>query len=321
MVSPTPESLIANLRPDIQGVFEEFGLEINQQRMIALQVMPIFDVDLQAGPWAKITLESLLKAAETARSTGGYNSADFEFGEDTYSTKENGIKVPVDQRLRSIYSNLFDAEVVAARIARHIVMTNLEVRVAGKLFNAGTFTPTAVANEWDDHAACTPIDDVEAGVQRLYDKGVIANALVINWKVFRNLRHSEQIIERINSGGAGQASKPEDITVQMLATVFALDRVIVGGAQRNSAKEGQTGVLAPIWSNEYAAVTRVTSGAIDDPGWGRTFHWDGDGSSPMGTLETYYSEDDRAEIVRCRMETEEKVIYPEAVELLSNITT
>jgi len=53
---------------------------------------------------------------------------------------------------------------------------------------------------------------------------------------------------------------------------------------------------------------------------GRTFHWGGDGSSIDGTFETYYDENIRGEKVRMRMETQEKLVYQEAVELLSNIT-
>lgn len=322
MPSPTTSSLIANLRPDITGMFEEFDLDMNSQRMIALQVFPVFEVGLQAGPFGKITLESLLQAVNTNRgSNGGYNSTEFKFTDDSYSTKEHGLTVPVDQRNAKIYANYFSAEMVAAKLARHGVMLGMEQRVAALVFDSATFTPTAVTDEWDDAGNCDPITDVEAAVQRLYAKGILANALVINWKVFRNLRNSEQIIQRITASGAGQPAKPTDITTQMLATVFDLEHIIVGGAQYNSAKEGQSGSLQPIWSNEYAAVTRVTSGGIEDPGLGRTFHWGEDGSTIGGTMESYYDEDIRSDKIRCRMDTHEKLIYSDAIELLSNITT
>lgn len=322
MPSPSPSSLIENLRPDITGMFEEFSLEMNAMRMIALQVFPVFEVGLQAGPFGKITLESLMKAVDTKRNSGGgYNLTEFEFTTDSYSTKENGLAVPVDARNAKIYRNYFQAEVVAARLARHSVILNMERRVAAAVFNTGTFTPTAVTNEWDDTANATPLTDVEAAIMRLYAKGIVANALVINWKVFRNLRNCAQVIDRITASGAGSPAKPEDVTLQMLAAVFDLPKIVVGGAQYNSANEGQTASLSPVWSDEYAAVTRITDGPIEDPGVGRTFHWAEDGSTIGGTMESYYDPDIRGDKVRCRMETDEKVIYSEAVELLSNITT
>lgn len=321
MTSPTPASLIANLRPDIQGMFEEFSLELNAQRMIAHLVFPIFDVGLQAGPWGKITLESLLKAVDDARnSSSTYNTANFEFTDDSYSTTEHGIAVPVDKRMAAIYRNYFDAEVVAARLARHIVMVNYEMRVSALLMNASTFNTTGATAVWSNKTTSRPIDDVEAAVLRLYDKGIIANSLVMSWKVFRYLRHSEQVIDRIVASGAGNPAKPEDITTDMLAAIFDLPKILVGGAQRNNAKEGQAASLTPIWPTTHVSVTRITDGSIEDPGVGRTFHWDGDGSSPAGTMESYYDNEIRGDKIRCRMETQEKVIYTEAAELISGVT-
>jgi hypothetical protein len=322
MGSPTPLNLIANLRPDISGMFEQYDIEMNAARMIALELFPVFEAGLQAGPFGKITLASLMKAVETKRNSGAaYNETDFEFDTDTYATKENGIAIPVDQRNAKIYANYFDAELFAARLARNKVMLNMEQRVAALLQDTVTFTPTAVVNEWDDYANCTPIDDVEAAVQRLYAKGIVANALQVNWKQYRNLRNSAQIIDRITASGAGSSAKASDVTKQMLAAVFDLPHILVGGSQKNSTIEGQTASLASVWSDEYASVCRISSGRIEDPGIGLTFHWGEDGSSIGGTMESYYDVDIRGDKLRCRMETHEKIMYSAALELLSNITT
>lgn len=323
MTSPTPSTAVANLRPDISGMFTEYDLEANQARMIGLQVFPVFEAGLQAGPFGKITIESLLRAVRTNRSSGGgYNTTEFEFTNDSYATSEHGLVVPVDNRNAKIYANYFDAEVVAARLARHGVMVNQEARIAAKVFNTSTFTPTAVTTEWSSADTADPISDVEAAVQRLYAKGIIANALIINWKVFRNLRNCAAIIDRITSAGAGQSAKPSEITAQLLATVFDIEQVIVAGAQSNSAAQGQAASINSIWSNEYAMIGRVASAgaSIEEPCLGRTFHWGEDGSSIGGTFETWYDEDIRGDKIRCRMDTDEKLLYADAGELLSNIT-
>jgi hypothetical protein len=320
MPNPSPSKSIANLRPDIQGMFEEFDVEMNLQRMVALKVFPVFEVGLQAGPFGKIKIESLLRAVDTKRgSGGGYNTSSFEFTDDSYATKENGLTVPVDQRNAKIYANYFQAEVVAAKLARAGVMTNMERRVADLLFKASNVTVNA-ANEWNT-ASGLPIDNVETAVQKLYDKGIIANAMLISYKVFRNLRNNAQVIARITASGAGRPAKPSDVTIDMLKAVFDLDNILVGGAQYNSAAEGKDASISPIWSDEYALVTRVSDGDISDPGVGRTFHWGEDGSTIGGTLETYYDEDIRGDKVRCRMETQEKVVYQEAIELIDNVTS
>jgi hypothetical protein len=207
------------------------------------------------------------------------------------------------------------------------VLRNAEKRVADAVFNATTWNgaslTTSITHEWDDAVNAVPITDVEAAVQKIYDgSGLWANALVINKKVFRNLRNSEQIIERINSAGAGNPTKAADVTVEMLKAVFDLEHILVAGASRNSAKEGQSATPAQIWSDEYAMVCRISrSNDMRDPCIGRTFHWSADGSSIGGTIETYRDETVRGDVVRVRHQVGETILYPEAGHLLSNVTT
>lgn len=325
MVSPTTSTQVT-CRSDIAEMMTAFDLEANMQRMIALQVMPQYDVDLAFGPFDKIEIASLLRQVNTARASGGnYSQTDFKFTQDSFSTKEHGLELPLDDRNAALYSNSdFGQLLDKAVLIRNQVLSNLEARVAANVFNTSTFTPTSVTNEWDDLANATPLTDVEAAVQRGYGKGFIYDTLIVGWKVFRNLRNCDQIIDRINSGGAGQASKPEDITPAMLARVFDLKRVLIGGAQYNAADEGQSPNLQPIWSGEYAMVTRCASGPeerLTNPCIGRTFHFTGDGSEIGGRYETYRDESRRANILRLRMETQEKTLYTTCGDLLDNITT
>jgi len=318
--SPGTSAAINNLRPDLKEALTEFDLQRNEMNMIGLDVMPTLDVALQSGIYPQIQIESLLRAVSTARNSNGtYAQSDFKFTTGTYATTEHGLEVPVDERNKRLYQNLIDSELIAARLSRHGLLINQEVRIANLLFDTATFTPTNAAVSWATTASAKPLDDVEARVQSLYSNGIIANTLVISWKTFRDLRNTSQIIDRITASGAGQPAKPEDITVQMLATVFALEKVLVGAAQYNSATEGQTPSISPVWSNGYAAVCRTASGngaTLEDPCVGRTFHWSADGSQIGGTFESYYSPEKRGDVVRNRMETQEKVLYTAANQLI-----
>ena len=207
------------------------------------------------------------------------------------------------------------------------VLRNAEQRVADAVFNATTWNgaslTTGITHEWDDTVNAVPITDVDAAVKKVYDgSGLWANALIVNQKVFRNLRRCAQIIDAIESSGAGDPSKQSDITADMLARVFDLDFVIVAGASRNNAKEGQNASPVQIWSDEYAMVCRVaTSADMAEPCIGRMFHWSEDGSSVGGTVESYRDEIVRANIIRVRHDVDEVVLYAQAGHLLSNITS
>lgn len=326
---PSPSGSLATQRPDL-ATFLEFDLESERAGYIATQVLPVMNVASQAGTFGKIPLEQLLQQRSTLRAPGsGYARGNWTFETTTYATVEHGAEEPIDDRESRMYADYFDAEQVSTMRAFSSVLRNAEQRAADLVFNSTTWTggglTTVVTNEWDaNHTAnAVPITDVEAAVAKVYDgSGLWPNALIINRKVFRNLRNLDQIIERINSEGAGNASKPSDITAEMLARVFDLDYVIVAGTSRNSAKEGQAATPVQIWDSEYAMVCKIaTSNDMREPCIGRTFHWAEDGSSIGGSVESYRDETVRGDVVRVRHDVDEFVLYPQAGHLLSNVTT
>jgi hypothetical protein len=326
---PSPTSSLATLRPDL-ATFLEFDLESERNGYIASQVFPVIDVMSQAGNFGKIPLEQLLQQRDTRRAPGsGYARGNWTFDKATYAADEHGAEEPVDDREAQMYAEYFQAEQISTLRAFSSVLRNAEQRVADAVFNTTTWDSgdaalfTGITHEWDDAPNCVPVTDVEAAVQKIYDNsGLWANALIINRKVFRNLRNSAQVIDRIESSGAGSAAKASDITAQMLAQVFDLDYIVVAGTSKNNAKEGQAASPVQIWSGEYAMVCKIaTSADMREPCIGRTFHWSADGSSIGGTVETYRDETIRGDVVRVRHDVDEVVLYPQAGHLLGNITT
>lgn len=323
---PSPSSSLATLRPDLAESFVEFDLAMNRAGFVSHRVYPIVEVASQSGNFGKIPIEQLLQQRDTKRGPGsGYARGEFTFETATYACQEHGAEEPVDDREAKMYMKYFDAEQVAALRAYSAVLVNAEQRVADAVFNATTYASntTGITNEWDDSANAVPLTDVEAAVQAVYDaSGLWANALIINRKVFRNLRNCDQVIDRINSAGAGSPSKASDVTEAMLSAVFDLEHIIVAGSSKNSATEGQAASPAQIWSDEYAMVCRVaTSDDFKEPCIGRTFHWSEDGSSVGGTVETYRDEIVRSDITRVRHDVDEVDLYVPAGHLLSNATT
>jgi len=301
----------------------EFDLAMSQAGLIATRVFPVMEVGKPSGEFGKVTIESLLRTLPTERAPGaGYNRSQWQFTTDTFITQEHGHESVVDAREAAIYRDFIDAEMITAARCRNIVLQNAEIRLAAMLQNTGTYTPTSVTNEWDDHTNATPVTDVEAAINRLWVKGIIGNALVVSRNVFRNLRLCNQVRDIITASGAGQQAMPNEVTAMKLAEVFDLRYVIVGGGLKNTAKQGQTASTSAVWSDEYAIVTRVAeSNDIAEPCIGRTFHYSEDGSQIGGTMESYYDPKVRGTVIRCRHDVQEKVLYTEALELLDNITT
>lgn len=323
---PSPSTSLATLRPDLAGGFMQFDLAMDRQGFIGNLVLPVFETAVQAGPFGKITLESLLQNRETKRAPGGgYNRGNWEFTTDSFACVENGAEEPIDDREAKMYASYFDVEQVSAQRAYDAVLRAQELRAANLIFNTTTWTgaalTTAVGTAWTAANAATavPITNVNAAAVKVWEGcGMWPNALIMNRQVFKNLKVNDQVKAAIASLGAGSSIRARDITREMLAAVFDVDYVFVAGSAQNAAIEGQTRSLAHLWSSSYCMVARVcTSQDIREPGLGRTLHWGADGSQVGGTVETYRDENVRSDIVRVRHDVQEKVLYAECGHLLS----
>lgn len=325
---PSPSTTTLGLRPELGTEFAEFQLMTQKRGLIAYRALPVIDVPVQSAPFPRLPIEELMKRQSAARADdGAYSRSKMSFTSDNFNCVEYGLEEPVDRREAAIYKNWFPAEQTATARCINALMTEAELRVAGKLFNSTTWSgsslTTGITNEWDDFANADPVGDVIAAAKKVYQNcGTKPNALIINWRTFMNLKNCDGIIDRVAAQGAGKPTGLDDIDEATLARVFGLKYLLVGAGSYNSAKEGQTAVMSPIWSDEYAMVCCVPeSPDLKEACIGRTFHFTEDGSQIGGMVEVYEDKPKSAIVVRVRHDVDEKVIYPEAGHLLSNITT
>lgn len=315
-----PSTTFTTVRSDLSGAYQETDLERNMAGLIGLEVLRPFSVARQRGIFAVVPIEKLLASCPTERgSNSGYNRSVWSFEDGVYSTMEHGLESPIDSRDLNIYSDLIDAELVTVARLRNNVLSNQERRVAALVQNPSTFTPTPVSVTWRDLDSSDPVADVEAAVNRLYAKGIIANALVITRNQYRELRQNAKLLDKVSSGGAGSSTLPGNVNLDVLRRAFDLPHILVAGGIENSANEGATPVFGGIWNDDYATVTRVAeSNDIIEPCLGRTFHWDEDGGAIAGTIEDYWDDSRRARVYRVRHDVQEKIIHSGAAELLEN---
>lgn len=320
---PQPTSDTAVSRPELGQLVSEFR-ETAVTGAIGLQVMPYFPVPKNSSEFPVIPKEVMLKIPTTKRAMrGGYPSGDWEFEMGFYKTSENGWEEFVDDRERSLYASLFDAEVVATRRATKIIDLAQEQRIAAKIFNSTNFTAHSVTNEWDDADNATPVDDVNTGINAVrLACGMLPNTLIISFSTFQDLKNCGDIIDRLKY--TYPMIDMNNMTTAQLAQVFGLAQVLVGGAVYDSADKGQDASIADLWDNEYAMLTRVSVDAdIADPCIGRTFYWTEETAGQEPVVESYRNESKRSDVVRVRHDTDERLIksFDEDGNVKSNIAS
>jgi hypothetical protein len=129
----------------------------------------------------------------------------------------------------------------------------LQLWVEKEKLLADTFADTSIVtqtvtlsglDQYSDPLNSDPIDDfsvaraaVRAGC------GLPPNLGVMDWAVFNKLRFHPQILDALGY----KQNRPGGLNVDEMAVAMGVDKVLVAKAMYNSAKEGQTDVLAALW--------------------------------------------------------------------------
>lgn len=310
---PAPTGSLATLRPDLAGGLMQWDIRAEQQGFIGYQCLPVIETAVQSGPFGKIPVAQLLQSRTVTRAPGSaYSRGNFTFGTDTFACQEYGAEEAIDDREAAMYANYFDAELISTFRAYDAVMRAAEIRIAALLQDTATYADAAASVAWSTAATAVPITDVETGVQNIWAaSGVWPNAICMTRKTFRNLRNVAQIIDRVKYSGLYDPT-PAKITPQAIANAFDLEHVLIAGSAKNSATEGQTASLGSLWTDSKVTIFRIAETQdLREPCVGRAFHWAADGSAIGGTVETYRDETVRGDVVRCRHDVHEKILYPE----------
>ena len=320
---PSPSGALATKRPDLAGSFMEFGLELNRLGFIGQQVFPVFETQKDGGKFGLIPIEQILKGGETKRAPGAkYPRGDWTFAPASFQTEEHGWEEPVDDAESRMYAEYFDAEQISAMRARDVVLRNYEKRVSAAVIDTARWTgaalTTAAAAAWATAASATPLTDVKNAKQKIYDgSGLIANAIIMSYKTWLDLREVAQVVDRVKSSGLYDPTT-KGLNLAAMQSAFDLPYVLVGGGVFLSSAEGQAAVVGSVWDKTKVMVCRVaTSNDFREACIGRTFHWSEDGSSIGATVESYRDETVRGDVIRARMQTDEVVLLTEAGHLIT----
>jgi len=289
----------------------------NQNLFIGTRLSPDFGVPEQSADYPCYPKEYAVNMPDTKRSErGNYNRVDWKFETDTYSCVENGIEERVDDVEKKLYARYFNAEVMAARRATATILRRREKATLD--IPQALSADASPTNEWDDATNAAPLADVNTGRNTIEAAtGVYPNTLVIAGTTFQDLGVAATIIDRIKYTHPGV--KKGELTKELLAEYLNLEQVLVSTAAYNSAKQGATAVMTKMWDEEYALLACCQTGQdLMMPSYMRTFRWTKECPSPV-VVESYYNDEVRGNIVRCRDFTDIETIWAAAVYLMDNI--
>jgi len=135
--------------------------------------------------------------------------------------------------------------------------------------------------------------------------GVLPNTLIMSMPLFERIRRSAKVQNQFF--GIVPSDQSRLLSEGEVAAAVGVDRVLVGRAPKNTAAKGQAYAGGFIWSNTYMALATTSGGDFSGGGFGRTIVWAADSPVPF-VSETYRDEARRANVLRVRQNSAEKVI-------------
>ena len=311
----------AIFRADIAGVVEQ-AKEL-ESGLIGTQVMPILDVPVRAGQYPTFVLKEgqLLKSDMKTRSPySAYPRGTRAFTQDTYTALEYGYEEAVDDTVELDIARFFDAETMAAKLAKRKLLLAHELRVAAKIFDNSTFTATnsGTAYTTANLATFDVGSDVQDAIDRLLAKGesVTNLAVVMSASVWTRIRASTKFQNRLRGTGLS-TDTILNASQQAAAEVFGVNSVLIGRASYDTAPEGVAFASGNVWSNSLILVGSVTQASAGYFGGGAAFtlNWSQYGSA-VG-VSTYREEAIKSNIVRASHYVAEKVVNANAGQLVT----
>jgi hypothetical protein len=109
-------------------------------------------------------------------------------------------------------------------------------------------TTLSGAAQWNEHTTSDPLADVIAAQAAIKAGcGDVANKAVLSWEVWNQLRFHPGMLDALGY----KQNRPGGLRVEELAAVFDLDKIFIGKVAYESAVEGQTSSLAPVWGKNF----------------------------------------------------------------------
>lgn len=229
----------------IDKVLTNISIMYRNAAYVGTQIMPIVPVKKKSDIYYiydskddRFRVPKTLRAPKTESRT-----VDWKVTTDGYVCDEHALNDLIDDIERDNADKPLNLQVDTVEFLTDIITLSLEMRIKDMLeTNLTKHDPTSGA--WSDYTdgASNPITDIEVGKAAIH--AVIfrePNVLLLGKAVYEKLKHHPKILERIKYSQKGV------LTSDLMAELFGIEKVIVGEAGYNSAKEGKTAALSYLW--------------------------------------------------------------------------
>lgn len=234
----------------------------------------------------------------------------FTLSTDNYECKNYALQGRVSDEERANADNALKPDIDMAEEVTDRLILDKEKRAADLLFSTASFsqnTTLAGTNQWSDYTNSDPFGDIDTARQTVVQSvGVNPNVMILGCEVFDKLKHHPEVVDRV------KYTQKAVTTADILASLFGVDNVLVGGMVYNSAAEGLSESMGFIWG-KYCLMGYVSPRpGLKSLSMGYSIYWG------EREVDRWRDEDTKSDIIRVNMYYDMKLACPQAGYLIKD---
>jgi hypothetical protein len=235
---------VASIREDTN--LTRVALQFAPEGHIADLVVPPISVTQEDGQYTVFDKSAFNVPNAQRRPRTRYKEIDWTLSKESYHAEEYGLESRIDDRERVAAPDEVAIEATTVENLSLNLRNVREKRVADLVRSTANLTQNvtlAGADQWSHASGGDPIGvstDAQDAIQAA--NGYLPNAVVMGWRVYQALRTNVNIRAELLDG--------EQVTPEKLATLFGVERVLVGRTLYNTANSGQTAVMGDVWGKD-----------------------------------------------------------------------
>jgi hypothetical protein len=216
---------------------------------IAGELLPTIPVNFQSGKhW--IYNQGRFRN-QTAKRAAGAKSGEVELTITTgnpYFCEDHALKQFVLDEDVENATTPTDPYTDATENVSEMLLIGREVEAAAMLTSTATITQNTTlsgTSQLSDYSNSDPFTVVETGKQTIHSAThLMPNVLVMGKQAWDKLKYHPALLERV------KYSQRAQLTTDLVASLFEVDRILIGAAGKNTSAEGQTDSMSYIWGKD-----------------------------------------------------------------------
>lgn len=250
-------------------VLGNVSIAYSNDTYIADRIFPVVQVGKQSGKYYLFDKTSLALSDSLRAAGSPSNEVEHAYSTDTYFAEDHALKEFVPDEVQDQTDPGIDVLSDATENVTERILVGKENELATMLTDTAQVTQNTTLSgtaQWSDYANSDPIGDVRTGRSTIQGQMFRkANTLLLGQQVFDVLVDHPDIVERVKYSALGV------ITEELLARVFQVEQVIVGGAGKNTGTEGAADALSYVWGKNAILLYVPTRAGMRQPAAGYTF--------------------------------------------------